>query len=334
LSVPTAVFMALICTAEPTRDTEMPTSTAGRVPDLNRSSWRKIWPSVIEITLVGMYAETSPALTVGLGLLGKVVVDDESVLAVVHPVLAHGTACVWSDVLERCGVRCWCDDDDRVVHGAVGFELGHDLGNGRGLLADRHIDALHVETLLVQDRVDADGRLAGLAVANDQLSLASANRNERVDGLNARLHWGVHRLTADDARCLHLHTAALGAGERALAVDGLAERVDDTAKNTSVEPRSTAPIDSSSRFSARPTAPFSNSSISLTAASGNPDTRAIPSPTSSTRPTWVASSVVSRPSMFFLRAAAMSWVLMVRSDIVSFLLRSGLAVKRGSRASG
>jgi hypothetical protein len=39
---------------EPTRDTEMPTSMAGRTPDLNRSSCRKIWPSVIEITLVGM----------------------------------------------------------------------------------------------------------------------------------------------------------------------------------------------------------------------------------------------------------------------------------------
>ena len=60
--MPTAVFMALIWAAEPTRDTEMPTSTAGRTPDLNRSSWRKIWPSVIEITLVGMKAATSPAL--------------------------------------------------------------------------------------------------------------------------------------------------------------------------------------------------------------------------------------------------------------------------------
>ena len=46
--------MALIWAALPTRDTEMPTSTAGRTPDLNRSSCRYTWPSVIEITLVGM----------------------------------------------------------------------------------------------------------------------------------------------------------------------------------------------------------------------------------------------------------------------------------------
>ena len=44
---------------EPTRDTERPTFTAGRTPWKNRSVSRKIWPSVIEITLVGMKAETS-----------------------------------------------------------------------------------------------------------------------------------------------------------------------------------------------------------------------------------------------------------------------------------
>ena len=52
--MPTAVFMALIWAAPPTRDTDWPTLMAGRMPDLNRSSSRKIWPSVIEITLVGM----------------------------------------------------------------------------------------------------------------------------------------------------------------------------------------------------------------------------------------------------------------------------------------
>ena len=37
---PTTDFIALICAAPPTRDTEMPTSTAGRTPDLKRSSDR------------------------------------------------------------------------------------------------------------------------------------------------------------------------------------------------------------------------------------------------------------------------------------------------------
>jgi hypothetical protein len=46
--------MALICAAPPTRDTDMPALIAGRVPALNRSASRKIWPSVIEMTFVGM----------------------------------------------------------------------------------------------------------------------------------------------------------------------------------------------------------------------------------------------------------------------------------------
>ena len=39
----------------------MPMFRAGRWPALNRSVSRKIWPSVIEMTFVGMYADTSPA---------------------------------------------------------------------------------------------------------------------------------------------------------------------------------------------------------------------------------------------------------------------------------
>ena len=46
--------------AEPTRETDNPTETAGRMPLLNKSVSRKICPSVMEITLVGIYPETSP----------------------------------------------------------------------------------------------------------------------------------------------------------------------------------------------------------------------------------------------------------------------------------
>ena len=47
-------FMALICALPPTRDTEIPTLMAGRTPELKRSDSRKIWPSVMEMTFVGM----------------------------------------------------------------------------------------------------------------------------------------------------------------------------------------------------------------------------------------------------------------------------------------
>ncbi len=54
LMPPATFFIALICASPPTRDTERPTLMAGRTPELNRSVSRKICPSVIEMTLVGM----------------------------------------------------------------------------------------------------------------------------------------------------------------------------------------------------------------------------------------------------------------------------------------
>ena len=46
--------MALIWAAEPTLETESPTLIAGLIPLKKSSVSRKIYPSVIEITLVGI----------------------------------------------------------------------------------------------------------------------------------------------------------------------------------------------------------------------------------------------------------------------------------------
>ena len=154
-------------------------------------------------------AEQQRHLAVGLGLLREVVVDDEAVLAVLHPVLAHGAAGVGGEVLERRRVGRAGHDDDRVVHGAVLLEGGHGVGDRRLLEADGDVDALHAEAPLVDDRVDRDRGLAGLAVADDQLALATADRGHRVDRLDAGLERLVHRLAADDAGRLDLHAAVL-----------------------------------------------------------------------------------------------------------------------------
>ena len=55
-------------------------------------------------------------------------------------------------------------------------------------------------------------------------------------------------------------------------------------------PRTTTPMESSSKLRAKPTLPSSNSSNSFTAQSGKPLTRAMPSPISATRPTVRAST--------------------------------------------
>src|SRR5690606_27729951 len=131
-------------------------------------------------------------------------------------------------------------DHDRVLHRAVLFELANDLGDGRALLAHRNVDAVEllrlvvagVDLLLVDERVDRHRGLAGLAVADDQLALAAADRHQRVDRLEAGLDRLVDRLARDDAGRLELDAAALGGLDRALAVDRVAERVDHAAEQT------------------------------------------------------------------------------------------------------
>ena len=78
------------------------------------------------------------------------------------------------------------DHDDGVLERAEVLEDLDGLGDRGVLLADRDVDALHALALLVQDRVDRDGGLAGLAVADDELALAAPDRGHRVDGLDAR----------------------------------------------------------------------------------------------------------------------------------------------------
>jgi hypothetical protein len=77
--------------------------------------------------------------------------------------------------------------------------------------------------------VDQDGGLAGLAVADHELALAAADRDHRVDRLDAGLERLLHRLALDHAGRHRLDVPELVRRDRALAVDRLAERVDHAA---------------------------------------------------------------------------------------------------------
>ena len=124
----------------------------------------------------------------------------------------------------------------RVLHRAVALEGGHRLGHRRLLLADGHVDALHAQAPLVEDGVDGHGGLARLAVADEQLALAAADRGHGVDGLDAGLQRLVDRLALHDAGGLDLEAAGLVGGDRALAVDRLAQGVDHPAEQRVAHP--------------------------------------------------------------------------------------------------
>jgi len=171
-------------------------------------------------------AQQQRHLAIGPGLLGQIVVDDQRVLAAVAEVLAHGTAGVRGDVLHGRGFGGRGGNNDGVVHCAVLAQLVDDGVDRRGLLSDGHIDTFNTGALLIDDGVDGHRRLAGLAVADDQLALTAADWHHGIDRLETGLHRLVHRLAPDDTRRNLLDRRALGGLQIAFAVDRLTQRVD------------------------------------------------------------------------------------------------------------
>src|SRR5262249_38610345 len=116
-------------------------------------------------------AQKQRNFAVRLRVLGEIVVEANRVLLVIAEIFTHRGSGEWGDVLHRGrlgGGRC---DDDRVIHCAVFGERLYDLRDRGALLTDGDVDANHVAAFLIDDRVQNDGGLAGLAVADDQLAL-------------------------------------------------------------------------------------------------------------------------------------------------------------------
>ena len=210
-------------------------------------------------------------LSVGHGLLGQVVEDDDSVHAVVPEVLAHGHTGVGGQVLQGSSVGggsghhngvpegdvlvSACENTNtNLLHGVSVSEPLDNLGHGRSLLTHGDVDAVQhlllvsalVEPLLVDDGVDGDGSLAGLPVSNDQLTLATTNGHQAVHGLDASLHGLLDGLPGDDAGGLQADPVPLLAGDGALAVNGVTQSVNDTAEDLSADGdinNSSSPLD-------------------------------------------------------------------------------------------
>mmetsp|Transcript_30575 Transcript_30575/g.81834 ORF Transcript_30575/g.81834 Transcript_30575/m.81834 type:complete len:482 (+) Transcript_30575:537-1982(+) len=166
-------------------------------------------------------------------LLGQVIVEDDRVLARVAKVLRHGAASVGRQELQGRGVGGRRRHDRSVLQAIVLAQDLEQLRHGGALLADGHVDAVQVQLrvgacvdgLLVQDGVDRDGGLARLPVADDELALPAADRDEAVDGLQSRGHGLVDALARDDAGRLQLDAAPLLGGDGPLAVDGRSQGV-------------------------------------------------------------------------------------------------------------
>src|ERR1035438_6280737 len=109
------------------------------------------------------------------------------------------------------------------------FKGFHHLRHCGPLLADRDVDANYILSLLINDGVESDGRLAGLPVADDQLTLSPANWHHRVDRFDSRWQRLLHGLPVNHARSKPFQRIRLAGFNRTLAVDWHTERIHDPA---------------------------------------------------------------------------------------------------------
>ena len=122
-------------------------------------------------------------MSVSDGLLGQIVIDDQSVLSVVSEPFSHGTSRERSEVLKRSGLGSGSSDNDGVLHGVVLLKGLDELSDGGSFLTNSDVDTVKllalvgtvVPLLLVEDGVDGNGRFTGLTITNDKLSLSSTN---------------------------------------------------------------------------------------------------------------------------------------------------------------
>ena len=116
------------------------------------------------------------------------------------------------------------------------------VGNCTCLLSDSDIDTVNglaclIETLLIDDGIHSNSGLTSLAVTNDQLTLSATNRNHRVDSLQTCLQRFLYWLTINHTRSLAVqrHLKSVSEVDVTLAVDSLAQRIDDATQHVVVD---------------------------------------------------------------------------------------------------
>lgn len=201
--------------------------------------------------------------------------------------------------MERSSLRGGGSNDNGVLHGVVLLKGLDELSDSRTLLTNGNVDAVKllglvvgvVPPLLVEDGVKSDGSLTGLTVTNDQLTLTTADGNHGVDGLETSLYGLVDGVTGENTGGLLLGTTLLSGLDGTLAVDGVAEGVNDTAE------KSLADGDVDLNYLLVDVAIFKNEvahTISPVRLTVSPSRTSLSEPKSTT-PTWPASRFMHMP---------------------------------------
>jgi hypothetical protein len=114
----------------------------------------------------------------------------------------------------------------------VAAQRRDELGDRGAALPDRAVHAQHAGVGLVEDRVQGDGRLAGLAIAEDELALTPTDGDERVHDLEAGLQRDDHRRAVHDPRRLALDGPAQRRVQRSPPSSGSSGGIDHPSEET------------------------------------------------------------------------------------------------------
>ena len=163
------------------------------------------------------------------GVLGKVIVDDKHILALVHKVFGDGNAGIGRKILQRSLLRSGGGNYKAVIHGARLGELLHYLCDGGSLLTDGDVNADYILALLIDNGIDGKSGFTGLSVADDKLTLTAANGNKAVYGLVAGLKRSIYGFSFDNAVSFLFYLTVFLCLNGALAVYGLTQRIDNSA---------------------------------------------------------------------------------------------------------
>jgi len=212
-----------------------------------RGALEKTAVEIKHVTRIGFAAggtlQDERDLAVSDGMLGEIIVNDERIHAVFHEPFADSGAGIGGDILVSRIISSGGRDDDRVLESTGGFESGNGADDVRALLTDGDVDGVNraelrvsageadfVDLGLVDNRIDRDGGLAGATVADDQFALAAADRDHGIDSHDAGEQRLIHGFAGHDAGRDALNRIGFFGVDRAFAIDGVAEGVDDAAK--------------------------------------------------------------------------------------------------------
>src|ERR1035438_2553536 len=176
--------------------------------------------------------EQQRKLAIRTSVVRKIVVNDEDVTPFFHEVFRDAGRRIWRDIDKAGRIVVLDDNCHGVFHCSLFAQVSHYLGYGGSALPNRAIDAHDILSALIKYGVDCNGRLASLAVTQDQLALATPDRNQCVDGLQSGLQRYAHRCAIHDRRGGALNGQALFCGNRALAVKRIAQWVDHPPQQT------------------------------------------------------------------------------------------------------